>query len=151
MKASKYISDYQWVVDTDPDKTITLDWETYWDSKTFSLRSMSMEEYVRDKRFMAHGVGIQFGDKPAIWVRGDHRIRKALDRIPLDTLTVVGQNTAFDGLILSEIYDVRPKAVMDTMSMAASSSNGSSASGVSITSVTPAATSHAPATAPVTR
>lgn len=119
MKASKYITDYQAVVDTDPEKTITLDWETFWDSKEYSLRKMSMEDYIRDPRFMVQGVGIQYGNKPAIWVRGEDRIHKALDRIPLDTMTVVCHNAHFDGLILSEHYGVRPKAFMDTHCMAA--------------------------------
>jgi len=117
MRASEYLTNYQSVVNTDPEKTLTFDWETYWDSKTFTLKKMSMEEYIRDPRFKAHGVGIQLGSKPAHWVYGEESIVKFFDTVPLDNMTVVGQNVAFDGLILNDIYGVHPKSYIDTWSM----------------------------------
>ena len=41
---------------------ITLDFETYYD-KDFSLRKMTTEEYIRDKRFQTIGVGIKIDDR----------------------------------------------------------------------------------------
>ena len=119
MKASKYLTDYQWVVEADPDKVVTLDFETYWCSKTFSLRKMSMEEYVRDPRFLTHGVGIKLGFKPTRWVAGHDRAKQLLQSIPLNKYTLVAHNAPFDAFVLSDRYGVKPKAVICTMAMAA--------------------------------
>ena len=118
-KASTYLTDYQWVVNPDLDKVVTLDFETYWDSKSYSLRRISMEEYVRDPRFLTHGLGIKLGSKPTRWVAGHNDTAKLLAAVPLDQYTVVGHNAMFDALVLSEKYNVRPNAVLCTMSMAA--------------------------------
>lgn len=38
---------------------ITLDWETSWDRKEYTLSKMTTEAYIRDPRFRAHGCGIK--------------------------------------------------------------------------------------------
>jgi len=119
MRPSEYLTDYQWVVNTDPEQIVTLDWETFWDSKDFTLKKLSMEEYIRDPRFLTHGLGVQLGSHKAHWVYGQTAIHKLLAYIGLDQRTVLCHNAPFDGLVLSEIYDVRPKAFMDTHAMAA--------------------------------
>ena len=48
---------------------ITLDFETYYD-KEFSLRRMTTEEYIRDKRFETIGVGVKIDDAETKWVSG---------------------------------------------------------------------------------
>ena len=118
MKPSSYLTNYQWVVDTDPARVLTLDFETYYDSKTFSLKNLSMEEYIRDPRFMVHGVGVQLGHGEARWIYGYRNVSLYLAKAPLDQLTVVCHNAKFDGLILSQIFNVFPKAFMDTQAMA---------------------------------
>lgn len=53
------------------DRTMVLDFETAWCTKSgYTLSKMTTEEYVRDSRFKAWGVGWKyFGDtKPAKWV-----------------------------------------------------------------------------------
>ena len=37
------------------DRIITIDFETRWDSKEYTLSKMTTEEYIRDKRFVAFG------------------------------------------------------------------------------------------------
>jgi len=52
---------------------ITIDFETYWDSKEYTLSKMTTEEYIRDPRFKAFGACIhEFGsDKRTQWYRAD--------------------------------------------------------------------------------
>ena len=45
---------------------ITVDFETYWDAQ-FSLKKIPIVPYVRDPRFLSHGVGIKVNDGPSVW------------------------------------------------------------------------------------
>ena len=51
---------------------ITLDFETYYD-KSFSLRKLTTEEYIRSKKFETIGVAVKVDDKPAVWQSGTVR------------------------------------------------------------------------------
>ena len=99
-QARDYLTNYKAVVDTDPARVLTIDWETYWDSKEFSLKKLSMEEYVRDPRFKAHGIGVKLGGGPSLWIYGESSVRSFFAKAPIDTMTVVGHNMHFDGLVL---------------------------------------------------
>ena len=55
-------------------KLITLDFETYYDSKIkLGFKHQTTEEYVRDKRFEVIGVGIQIDDGAAEWFSGSRK------------------------------------------------------------------------------
>ena len=114
-----YLTRYQPEVTVDLEKVVTLDFETYWDSKEFSLRKMSMEEYIRDPRFLVHGLSMKQGDQPAKYFPTHELVAGVLACLPMDRATVVAHNAAFDGLILSEIYKVHPRRVLCTGAMAA--------------------------------
>ena len=50
---------------------ITLDFETYYD-KDFSLRKITLENYIRDPRFEIVGVGIKVNNGDTEWASGTH-------------------------------------------------------------------------------
>ena len=50
---------------------ITLDFETYYD-KEYSLKKLTTEEYIRDRRFEVIGVGVKVNNKEAEWASGTH-------------------------------------------------------------------------------
>jgi len=103
-----------------PPVPVTLDFETFYDtSSDYSLRKMSIEEYVRDPRFLVHGLSVKLGDKPAHWIAGADRVAEFLQRIPLRKSLCIAHNARFDGFILSEVYGVQPYMWADTMAMAA--------------------------------
>ena len=54
------------------DQIVTVDFETYWDSKTFTLSKMTTEEYIRDEKFRDFGAcfHVYGSDDPIEWVRG---------------------------------------------------------------------------------
>lgn len=132
---STYLTQYQPEVTVDLEKTITLDFETYWDSKDYSLKKMSMEEYIRDPRFLVHGLGMKQGDRPTRYFAGQSLVSDVLAGLPMDRADVVGQNAAFDGLILSEIFNVHPRRILCTQAMAAMAF-GNTLSSVSLHSLT---------------
>ena len=103
-----------------PYKTLlTLDFETRWDSKEYTLSKMTTEEYIRDPRFKAFGCCIhEFGtDTPTRWIGHSH-LKEIFAGIDWTTTAVLCQNSMFDCGILSFIYDVRPCFIFDTLSMA---------------------------------
>ena len=96
---------------------ITLDFETYYD-KDFSLRKMTTEEYIRDKRFQTIGVGIKVDDAPAYWVAGEmDELGKHLSTLPWNDSILLCHNTLFDGAILAWRFGIVPYIYADTMCM----------------------------------
>lgn len=95
---------------------VTLDFETYYD-KDYSLRKLSVEEYIRDPRFEVIGVGIKVNSNPATWY-GESLVAGVLKQFDLPNCAVLAHNAAFDLAILNWRYGIRPKLILDTLSMA---------------------------------
>ena len=97
---------------------LTLDFETYYD-RGFSLSKMTTEEYIRDDLFEVIGVSVKHNDAPAAWFSGTHAQTKTwLAQFPWDKAIAVAHNAMFDMAILNWIFDIRPKRIADTLSMA---------------------------------
>ena len=98
---------------------ITLDYETYY-AQDFGFRTMTTEEYIRDKRFQEIGVGIKVDDEPARWVTGAHEeIKKQLTELTdWSDAALLCHNTLFDGAILAWRFGIKPAFLLDTLSMA---------------------------------
>jgi hypothetical protein len=97
---------------------ITLDFETFYD-RDYSLSKMTTEEYIRDPRFEAVGVGVKVGKGETEWASGTmEQLGKYLRRFDWDNSMMLAHNTMFDGAILSWHFDIQPKALADTMHMA---------------------------------
>ena len=101
------------------DRILTIDFETYWDTKEgYTLSKMTTEEYVRDERFKAFGACVhEYGDpSPPVWYRGDH-LHKVLAGYDPDTTAVLAHNAQFDVSILEWRYDWHPCFIFDSLSM----------------------------------
>lgn len=101
------------------DRIICIDFETAWDSKTYTLSKMTTEEYIRDPRFFAWGAVIhELGSaEDARWV-GYPYLKRELDKIDWSRTAVLAHNAQFDVSILSWKYGVQPAFILDTLSMA---------------------------------
>ena len=96
---------------------ITLDFETFYD-RDFSLTKLTTEEYIRDPRFEVIGVSVKVNDQPAVWGSGTHEeIKGWLESFKMEECMVLAHNTMFDGAILSWVFDIHPKMLLDTMCM----------------------------------
>lgn len=90
---------------------VFVDCETYHDTKAgYSLRKMSMVEYIRNERFKLHGVGVAFASTPPVWVKEFG--------MGTEELMFVGHNAKFDGAILAWHYGIKFGGYMDTMGLA---------------------------------
>ena len=95
-----------------------IDWETYFNTKdNYSLKKMSMTEYVRSPLFKAHGLGYRTLEGSATWV-SNKDIPDWAEGIDWSEVAVCAHNVKFDGSVLAWKYGVRPALYLDTLSMA---------------------------------
>jgi DNA polymerase len=104
---------------------LTLDIESYYD-KEYSLSRLTTEEYIRDPRFETIGVGVKKGDGYTAWFSGTKKQTKSfLNQYDWENTTAVAHNAVFDMAILNWVFDIRPKRIVDTLSMARALGHGS--------------------------
>lgn len=118
-------------------RIVVVDWETYYcraseakkhiseesfDPRTlegYDLKSMSITEYIRDRRFWPLGLAYRFlDDKQTHWLAGEHTIEAWIKAVDWANTVVVAHNCKFDGSILAWRYAVVPYAWMDTVALA---------------------------------
>lgn len=96
----------------------TIDFETYYAAQ-YTLSSMTTEEYIRDPKFEVIGVGIKRNDEKPMWFSGSMAaVGHFLRGFNLEDETVIAHNAMFDMAILNWHFDIRPKRIIDTLSMA---------------------------------
>lgn len=97
---------------------LVLDFETYFEPKTYTLSKMTTEEYIRDPRFEVHGAAVKWvGGDPAIWLAGPS-LNSFLASVDWSDTALICHHFQFDGLILSHHFNVHPKLRCCTLSMA---------------------------------
>lgn len=97
---------------------ITLDFETYYDPQ-YSLSKLTNEEYIRDTRFETIGFSIKVNAGKSMWFSDAHEyLRNVLLEHELHKHAVLSHHSHFDMAILSWVFDIRPKVILDTLSMA---------------------------------
>lgn len=97
---------------------LTLDFETYYD-KQFSLSKMTTEEYIRDAQFEVIGVSVQLNDGEPAWFSGTmEETGEWLRTFDWASSIAIAHNAMFDLAILNWHFDLRPKRIVDTLSMA---------------------------------
>ena len=97
---------------------ISLDFETYYDMQ-FSLSKITTEEYIRSPQFQTIGVGVKVNEEEATWFTGDDAgMPSFLGNFDWSNSALLAHNALFDAAILSWRYNIKPKAILDTLSMA---------------------------------
>ncbi len=99
---------------------LVLDLETYYD-KAYSLRKMTISEYVADARFKIHGLAIRYPDG-----RCEYRtdVSAAMRELQIkfgekfERAIVVCHNGYFDLYVLNHKFDIRPIKFIDTKLLA---------------------------------
>ena len=103
----------------------TIDFETYY-AKDYSLSKLTTEEYIRDPRFEVVGVAVKVcaGDDSnsasvPLWFSGSKKhIAKFLSQFNWGNSIVIAHNAMFDMAILNWHFGIKPKKIVDTLSMA---------------------------------
>lgn len=101
------------------DRIISVDFETRWDSKDYTLSKLTTEEYIRDTRFKAFGCCFhEYGsDDSIVWV-GERDLPEYVASIDWSRTAVLAHNAQFDVSILCWRYGIKPAFIFDTLSMA---------------------------------
>lgn len=96
-----------------------VDYETYY-SREYSLKRMTVPEYLLDPRFACHGAAVKKNKEPARWVDAEDlpAFFAALD--PNKTMLVY-HNALFDACITAWIYKFVPRLTGDTLGVARAS------------------------------
>ena len=96
---------------------IVLDFESYY-SADLGFAKQTTEEYVRDPRFEVVGVAVQVNDGEPEWYSGDSIGTYAfLKQFDWENSLALAHNAMFDGFILTEHFQIKPKGWLDTLSM----------------------------------
>lgn len=97
---------------------LTIDFETYY-SKDFSLSKITTEEYIRHQKFEVVGVAVQVNDGEPEWCSGtQEEVKEFLTQFDWKNSAALAHNAMFDLAILNWRFDIRPKRIIDTLSMA---------------------------------
>ncbi len=97
---------------------ITVDLETYYD-RDYSLRKMTTESYIRDRRFEVIGIGVKVNNEGTEWASGTHEeLKQYLHTFDWENSVLLCHNTMFDGAILSWLFDIHPRILADTLCIA---------------------------------
>jgi DNA polymerase I-like protein with 3'-5' exonuclease and polymerase domains len=94
---------------------VFLDFETYYD-RDYSLKKMSVQEYIFDPRFKVHGVGVAIGRNPPRWFKEPY-ITPLLQRMVPGNVAVGHNISGFDAAILEWHYKLKPRFIIDTLAM----------------------------------
>lgn len=96
---------------------LTIDFETYY-AKDYSLSKITTEEYVRHPDFEAIGVSVKVDDEPAEWFSGTKaQTKRWLGKYDWANSIAIAHNAMFDMAIMNWRFDIRPKRIVDTLSM----------------------------------
>lgn len=96
---------------------LTLDFETFY-SQDFGFSRLTTEEYVRGDQFEVIGVAVKVNDAPSEWFSGSKdEVAEWLSQFDWDNSFALAHNTQFDGAILSWHFGIKPKVLLDTLSM----------------------------------
>ena len=101
------------------DQILTIDFETRWSKKDYTLSKMTTEEYIRDKKFTAFGACVHvYGSGDDIrWVSGGD-LPEFFSGVDWGRTAVLAHNAQFDVSIMEWLYNAHPCFIFDTLSMA---------------------------------
>lgn len=101
------------------ERILCIDFETKYCSKTYTLKKMTNEEYIRSPRFKSWGAAVHWvGDEaPPVYYRTP-ALMPVLAAIDWSTTAVLAHNAQFDVAILAWHFGHYPAMIFDTLSMA---------------------------------
>jgi len=96
---------------------LCIDFETYY-STSYSLTKWTTEAYVRASKFQVIGVSVQEDEGKPKWFSGSkEQTRVFLEQYDWANATAVAHNAMFDMAILSWVFNIKPRKIVDTLAM----------------------------------
>lgn len=99
---------------------ITVDFETYYDAEySLSKKDMTTQRYIDDIRYETIGVSVKVNDNASVWFSGSElQTEEFLAGFDFENSALLAHNALFDATILAWKYGIKPKLILDTLSMA---------------------------------
>lgn len=98
------------------DCIVYIDFETTY-SRTYQLRRLTTESYIRDPQFQVIGVGVAVADGDPVWME-EAEFREFASYVNWSRVAIVAHHAHFDGAILEWHFGIRPGFWLCTLSMA---------------------------------
>ena len=100
-------------------RTIYFDFETFYDAKAkYSLKHMTVQQYVRDPRFKVLGMSVAEGSGETRWLEGHPACQEFFDSLPREGVMLVAHNATFDATVAYRIFGYEAEKYCCTMFMA---------------------------------
>ena len=100
-------------------RTIYFDFETFYDVKAkYSLKHMTVQQYVRDPRFKVLGMSVAEGSGETRWLEGHLACQEFFDSLPKEGVMLVAHNATFDATVAHRIFGYEAEKYCCTMFMA---------------------------------
>lgn len=100
-----------------PTTLVCLDVETYFDTE-YSLKKLSTIEYIMSDKFELTGLGVLFTEDGISRFIEPDNIKKTLNAIDYENVTILCQNCRFDVTIFQEKFGIVPKYIIDLKDLA---------------------------------
>lgn len=98
-------------------KTITVDYETFYDSE-YSLRKVTPVEYILDPRFQMIGVAVKEDNGPSFWMEEPQWVDYLAElQSSGEKVVMVSHNALFDACITAWRFGYVPHIMIDTLGM----------------------------------
>lgn len=97
-----------------------IDFESYYDSHDYTLKKMSMIQYIRDPRFKAFGLAMCGIDTDIAWIPASgisNFCHIIAEEYGWKNIAMVSHNVKFDASILKHVYECVPGQFIDTKGM----------------------------------
>lgn len=94
---------------------VFLDLETFY-AKDYSLKKLSMQEYIYDPKFKVHGCGVAIGHNSPRWFT-EPLLTPLLQRVVPGNVCIGHNISGFDAAVLEWHYKLKPKFIIDTLAL----------------------------------
>lgn len=99
-------------------RKVFFDFETFYDTKAkYTLKHMTVQQYIRDPRFKVLGMSVAIDDGPVTWLEGHEACQSFFSSLPCKGVLLIAHNATFDAAVAYRVFGYEAKEYCCTMFM----------------------------------
>ena len=99
-------------------RKVFFDFETFYDAKAkYTLKHMTVQQYIRDPRFEVLGMSVAIDDGPVTWLEGHEACQRFFSALPVKGVLLIAHNASFDAAVAYRVFGYEAKEYCCTMFM----------------------------------